>query len=502
MSYDRYPLSSIRIPGPSLFDSGPSTPDTERHSVVLNPHSSPVQPSIALSLDGTAGNAGTTSRLSPAGHGESSGRSLAAHARTPAAQTQLNEFRTSLHEADRARFDGICCILDHAYDRWRNKADRVDLPAFDNEVAVRIIELTEHGYSAERLEGLEKKAKRLDEWADNVVGGVKSVPFAIASVLTDLLPVLSGGTRVTDPYIKGYIVGSVSAIIDTAGGEALRRAVHDAWWLRVNPGDQTPDLQYNPDTKTVNVSHHPGEMPAVMQKAVENLDADIGLAKKVGQAAISFQSYTARNVARTGISPIASLLVSEKTVSQIDTVVAAVGGIWAGAAAYRGLGHFAHKNGLAGFSALLSRRDYLDRLEQLERANLARQTQNSLVRAAKLPVDMLTDGTDALQSVFRPENLTAELGPLAGGIAAIALAKTKAAAFAAQKNFSTASGLAFTQLAGTLTMIPVLAAWPATSIITNYYKRPAAEFIHQRFHQQPTGVGASGVANSRVASAW
>jgi hypothetical protein len=367
------------------------------------------------------------------------------------------------------------------------------LPAFDNEVAVRIIELSEHDYSAERLEGLEKKAKRLDEWADYVVGGAKSVPFAIAGVLTDLLPALSGGTRVTDPVTKGYIVGSVSAIIDTAGGEALRRAVHDAWWLRVNPEDQTPDIQYNHDAKTAIVSHHPGEMSAVMQTAVLNLDVDIGVVKKIGQAAVSFQSYTARNIARTGISPTASFLVSEKTVSQIDTVVAAVGGIGAGAAAYRGLGHFAHKNGLAGFSALLSRRDYLDRLEQLERSNLARQTQNSLVRAAKLPVDILTDGTDALQSVFRPENLTAELGPLAGGIAAIALAKTKAAAFAAQKNFSTASGLAFTQLAGTLTMIPVLAAWPATSIITNYYKRPAAKFIHQRFHQQPAGV--SEVAN-------
>jgi hypothetical protein len=360
---------------------------------------------------------------------------------------------------------------------------------------IRAIELTEHGYSADRLEKLEEKAKRLDEWADKVVGGAKSTPFAVASVLTDLLPALSGGSRITDPYIKGYIAGSVSAILDTAGGEALSRAVHDAWWLRVNAGDQTPNLQYNPETKTVHVSHHPGEMSAVMQKAVENLDADIGLPTKVGQAALSLQSYTVRNVARTGISPIASLLTSEKTVSHIDTGVTAVGGILAGAAAYRGLGHFAHKNGLAGFSALLSRRDYLDRLEHLEKTSLARQTGGALVRAAKLPVDMLTDGTDALQSVFRPENLTAELGPLAGGIAAIALAKTKAAAFAAQRNFSTASGLAFTQLAGTLTMMPVLAAWSATSIITNHYKKPAAEFIHQRFHQQPAGVGGSGVAS-------
>ncbi|GGM32632.1 hypothetical protein GCM10009425_48910 [Pseudomonas asuensis] len=357
------------------------------------------------------------------------------------------------------------------------------------------MELTEYGYNAERLEKLEEKAKRLDEWADKVVGGAKSTPFAVASVLTDLLPALSGGSRITDPYIKGYIAGSVSAIFDTAGSEALSRAVHDAWWLRVNAGDQTPNLQYNPETKTVHVSHHPGEMSAVMQKAVENLDADIGLPTKVGQAALSFQSYTARNVARTGISPSAALLTSEKTVSQIDTGVAAVGGILAGAAAYRILGHFAHKNGLAGFSALLSRRDYLDRLEHLEKITLARQAKGALVRTAKLPIDMLTDGTDALQSVFRPENLTAALGPLAGGIAAIALAKTKATAFAAQRNFSTASGLAFTQLVGTLTMIPVLGAWPAASMIINHYKKPAAKFIHQRFHQQPAGIGGSGMAN-------
>ncbi|MFC6478796.1 hypothetical protein ACFQDN_22880 [Pseudomonas asuensis] len=161
----------------------------------------------------------------------------------------MNDFRASLHETDHARFDGIRNTIDQAYHQWRSRADRVDLPAFDDEVAIRTMELTEYGYNAERLEKLEEKAKRLDEWADKVVGGAKSTPFAVASVLTDLLPALSGGSRITDPYIKGYIAGSVSAIFDTAGSEALSRAVHDAWWLRVNAGDQTPNLQYNPETK-------------------------------------------------------------------------------------------------------------------------------------------------------------------------------------------------------------------------------------------------------------
>jgi hypothetical protein len=485
MASDQYMLSSVRIPGPSLFDNESRSSDAIRQAPL--PNSPPPGGSLFADVNRTSG--------SDAPRHIASTPSLLANPRTTAAQAKLNEFRVLLRDVDQARFDTVRHTVDQAFDRWRSKSEKANLPAFDDDVTIRIIELTEHGYDGPRLEALEKKAMRLDEWADKVVGGAKSTPFAVASVLTDLLPVLSGAGRVSAPYIKGYILGSVCAIFDTAGGEALNRAVHDAWWLRVNPGDQTPDLRYNPDTKTVHINHHPGEMPAVMQTTLDHLGADIGLTKKIGQAALSFQSYTLRNLVRTGVSPIASLMTSEETVSHIDTGIAAVGGVMAGAAAYRGLGHYAQKNGLAGFSALLSRRDYLDRLDQLDKTSLARQVKGALIRAAKLPADLLTDGTGALQSVFRPENLTAELGPLAGGIAAIALAKTKAAAFAAQKNFSTASGLALTQLAGTLTMMPVLAAWPATSMITNYYKKPAAKFIHQRFHQQPTDIGASGLAN-------
>jgi hypothetical protein len=412
----------------------------------------------------------------------------------------LQEFRQSLNEVDRQRFDGVRDTVDHCYDRWRVKVDTVDLPTFDDEVAIRMMELTEHNYSADRLEKLEKKATRLDVWADRVVGGAKSTPFAVATVLTDLLPALSGGERIKDPATKSYIVGCISMLIDTAGGEALNRAVHDAWWLRVNPADQTPTLQYNPQTETVDITHHPGELSAVMQKAVKKIDADIGLAKKASQAALSFQSYTLRNLARTVISPIASFYTNAKNVSHIDTSVASLGGIASGAAAYQGLGHFANKNGLTEFSALLSRRDYLDRLDQLDKTSLARQTKGALIRSSRVPADLLTDGASALQSVFRLENLVAGLGPLAGGVVAIGAAKAKAGAYAAMHNYSPARALAFTQIAGTFTMAPVLAAWPATAIIVNHYKKPAAEFIHQRFHNPTptTALAGSGVAGFGV----
>jgi hypothetical protein len=423
--------------------------------------------------------------------------SLAARSRTAAAQIKLEKFRVgqALSDADRARFDGVCNTLDHAYNRWRTASKDVDLGTFDDDVATRIVELTEHGYSGERLQALEQKAKSLDKWADMAVGAAKSTPFAVASVLTDLVPAFSGGAHVTDTCTKGYIVGGISAIFDTAGGEGLSRAVHDAWWLRINTGDQTPYLRYDPETKEVHTIHHAGEMSAVMQRAVENLDAEIGLSTKVGQAALSFQTYTARNLARTAIAPLASLLVSEATVSKIDTGVAAVGGIVSGAGAYLGLGHFAHRNGVANFSALLSRRDFIDRLDQLEKTSLNRQAKNALVRASKVPIDILTDGTNALQAVFTLENLAAEAGPLAGGIASIFLAKTKIATSLALQNYSTASRLALTQFGGAVVMAPVLGLWPATSIITNHYKKPAADIIHKRFHQQPAGISGSGVVD-------
>jgi hypothetical protein len=423
------------------------------------------------------------------------GNALAERPRSPQACETLRAFHADLQPAQRLGFEALCRKLDSTYDCWRGKVGASHLKAFDNEVALRSVSLTEHGYTAADMTRLENKAKRLDEWADKVVGGAKSTPFAIASVMTDLLPALSGGNLIIDPFIKGYIAGTFSAIADTAGGEALNRAVHDAWWLHVNPGDQTPHLNYNPETGMAEVHHHPGEMPEAMQQALANLDAHIGLAKKVGQAAVSFQTYSVRNVARTAISPIASLLTSEATVSHIDTGVAAVGGILAGAGAYRGLGHYAHQNGLAGLSALLSRRDYMDRLQQLEDTSLAQQAKGALVRAAKVPADVLTDGTNALQAVLRFENLMAEFGPLAGGIASIVLAKTEASAMATQQHFSLAGRLAFTQLAGTLTMVPVLAAWPATAMIANHYKKPMADFIHRvSHHHEPAGVGGAGVA--------
>jgi hypothetical protein len=424
------------------------------------------------------------------------GNALAERPRSPQACETLRAFHADLQPAQRPAFEALCRKLDSTYDCWRSKVDNGScLEAFDQEVASRITSLSDCGYTAEALDRLESKAKRLDEWADKVVGGAKSTPFAIASVLTDLLPVLSGGNLVTDPFIKGYIAGTFSAIVDTAGGEALNRAVHDAWWLHVNPGDQTPHLNYNPETERAEVHHHPGEMSPAMQNALANLDADIGLARKVLQAGVSFQSYTVRNVGRTAISPIASLVTSEATVSHIDTGVTAIGGILAGAGAYRGLGHYAHQNGLAGLSALLSRRDYLDRLEQLEATSLAQQTKGALVRAAKVPADVLTDGTNALQAVLRFENLLAEFGPLAGGIASIVLAKTEASAMATHQHFSLAGRLAFTQLAGTLTMVPVLATWPGTSMIANHYKKPLANFIHRlSHHHEPAGVGGSGAA--------
>ncbi len=471
--------SSIRtnVHTPSLppLDSRPGTPESFHSALTTQNH--PLAPAAARPSTGR-------------------GASLAKHPRTTAAQVKLNEFRHSLNEVDRQRFDGVRDTVDKSYDRWRMKVDPADLPAFDDEVAVRAMDLTGHDYSADKLEKLEQKATRLDVWADRVVGGAKSTPFAIASVLTDLLPAMSGGERVTDLGTKMYMVGAISAIIDTAGGEALNRAVHDAWWLRINPADQTPTLQYNPKTESVDVTRHPGELSAVMQKAVENIDSDIGVPKKMGQAALSFQSYTVRNLARIAISPIASLFASAKAVSHIDTGVASLGGIASGAFAYQGLGHFAHANGLSEFSALLGRRDYLQRLEQLDKTSLTAQTKGALVRTSKIPIDLLTDGTTALQSVFRPENLVAGFGPLAGGIAAIGVAKTKAAAYAAAHNFSPAGALALAQTVGMGTMMPVLAAWPATGILVNHYKKPAAEIVHQRFHQTTSGpeVAGSGVA--------
>lgn len=433
----------------------------------------------------------------PARQVGATGTSLAARARTVDAQIKLEAFRAgpALSEADRERFDGVRSTVDHAYNRWRTASKDIDLPAFDDDVANRIIELTERGYTGHRLEALEQKAKKLDQWADATVGAAKSTPFAVASVLTDLVPALSGGALVTDTFTKGYIVGGISAIFDTAGGEALSRAIHDAYWLRINKGDQTPSLSYDPEANEVHTIHHQGEMSAAMQKAVESLDAEIGLGTKVGQAALSFQSYTVRNLARTAISPLASLLVSEATVSKIDTGVAAVGGMISGAGAYLGLGHFAHKNGVADFSALLSRHDFIDRLDQLEKTSLNRQATNALVRASKVPIDIITDGTSALQAVFALENLAAEAGPLAGGIASIFMAKTKIATSLALQNYSTASRLALTQFGGAVVMVPVLGLWPAASIITNHYKKPAADAIHKRFHQQPAGVSGSGVVD-------
>lgn len=439
-----------------------------------------------------------TSVAMPARQVGATGTSLAARARTEDAQIKLEAFRAgrALSEADRERFDGVRSTVDHAYNRWRTASEDVDLPAFDDDVANRIIELTEHGYTGNRLETLEQKGKKLDEWADATVGAAKSTPFAIASALTDLVPALSGGALVTDTFTKGYIVGSISAIFDTAGGEALSRAIHDAYWLRINKADQTPSLSYDPEANKVHIVHHQGEMSTAMQKAVENLDAEIGLGTKVGQAALSFQtSYTARNLARTLISPLASLVLSEATVSKIDTGVTAVGGMMAGAGAYLGLGHFAHKNGIADFSALLSRRDFIDRLDQLEKTSLNHQAKNALVRASKVPIDIMTDGTSALQAVFALENLVAEAVPLAGGIASIFITKTKLATSLALQNYSTASRLALTQLGGAVVMLPVLGLWPAASIITNHYKKPAADIIHKRFHQQPVGVSGSGVVD-------
>lgn len=337
------------------------------------------------------------------------------------------------------RFEAIQGQLTSLFQPHFNGANREDFRALIDD---RARTLAEDGETPQSVDAVLTKGSRLDRASHSAVGFIRSVPFGAASIALDMLPVLSGGGKITSPLALSAISGLISNVADTAGNTLMKRATSDTQWLVADEDKLAP----------------------VMQDAAAAVKP--GLLRQAAEGSMTFQTFTARNLLRTLVQPMATALSDAKTGSLVDSGMAALGSPMSGMTAYNWQHSIDKGKHRVGPEYLLGREDWHQRFKDLKAYGVGDAAAGIAKRVGNLPLDALRDGSKALQSLVTPTGLVSGLGALSGGITAIGVAQSAAVKAATEANFSPAAVAAVGKATVTATMAPVVAAWVTSGVLT------------------------------------
>ncbi|CAH0441665.1 hypothetical protein [Ralstonia pseudosolanacearum] len=306
------------------------------------------------------------------------------------------------------------------------------------------------------------KAVHQDRLAQATVGFLRSVPFGVASRVFDVKQALTAFART--PAQIGAVVGAGSGMADAFGGSLLTKATANTQWLATSVEHLEPVMAQ---------SHR------AMQPSLGRLGVEVSAA---------IQAYSARNVVRTGVAPLATYALGAATAANVDSWIAAVGGPVAGAAAYLAMQHMNETQHRTGAEYLLGRTDWEAQFRQLKQSTWTDPLKGAAKRAAKLPVDLLTETLAATRSLFTAANIIKNAGALGGGFAGVLTAQTAAGRMATNAGAREEAIVAFKRAIGTVLSAPVYAAWATADVMAGPIVDAAAGRIRQAFAPRPQAV--------------
>lgn len=330
-------------------------------------------------------------------------------------------------------------LLHDYFSRYVNDANR---EAFGALVDNRVAGLEEMGHDEERVRQNMSKANRFD-WATAATrGAVNATPFALASVVIDTVPALMAMANGSAAG-QGAIAGTFAGGVDVAGGRLLAPSLANTGWMNAAPNQMEP----------------------VMQQALEERRS--GLATQAAHGALALQSYSARNVARTFAAPVAQSLGGTVARTTVDTVLAAGGGVVAGAASGMASRYFDRRNGMDGPALLLGHKEWTNLYTQLDAATWAGQAGNGLARVSAFPGDVLTGGLGAIRSLATPSGM-AEQVLLGGGFSGINVATQAVVQSATAAGLNPPAAHFLGHVANTALSAPLYAALPPLALGANH----------------------------------
>ncbi|MGJ7580938.1 hypothetical protein ACSFA3_12220 [Variovorax sp. RHLX14] len=356
-------------------------------------------------------------------------------------------------------------LLHDYFSSYVNSANR---DAFEALVDNRVAGLEEMGHDEERVRQNMSKANRFD-WATAATrGAVNAAPFAIASVVIDTVPALLAMANGSAAG-QGAIAGAFAGGVDVAGGRLLAPSLSNTGWTNAAPDRMEP----------------------VMRQALE--ERRPGLTTQAANGALVLQSYSARNVARTFAAPVAQSLGGTVARTTVDTVLAAGGGVVAGAASGMASRYLDKRNGMDGPALLFGHKDWSDLYTQLDAATWAGQAGNGLARASTFPGDVLTGAFGAIRSLATPSGV-AEQVLLGSGFSGINVATQAVVQSAAAAGLNPPAAQFLGHVANTVLSAPLYAALPPLALGANHLAGVATNAIQSSGWSNTSAPSTAGVA--------
>ncbi len=353
-------------------------------------------------------------------------------------------------------------IAEQLRDIFRPHVNSANDAQFEALIQQRAERLDEMGETPASLAEVLSKGANRDRLAQATVGFVRSVPFGVASRLFDVKQQLTAFAKT--PAQVGAVVGAGSGVSDAFGGSLVTKATSNTQWLAASAAHLEP----------VMAQAHQAVQPSLRRLAVEVSGA--------------FQAYSLRNVVRTGVAPLATHVLGAATAANVDSWIAAMGGPVAGAAAYMAMQHMNETQHRTGAEYLLGRTDWETQFTLLKQSTWTDPLKGAAQRAAKLPVDLLTETLAATRSLFTATNIIKNAGALAGGFAGVLTAQTAAGRMATNAGASEEAVVAIKRAVSTVLSAPVYATWTTADVAAGPIVDAAAGRIQQAFAPRPQAV--------------
>lgn len=317
------------------------------------------------------------------------------------------------------------------------------------------------GHTPEMFEANMQKAYGLDQVAQAAIGSIRAIPFAGASVLTDLESSLFPPEA--SPALKGAISGLVSGVMDTGLTSIMNRATRDPLWMRA-PADK---------------------LEPFMAEALACKQPSLG--RKSLEASVASQTYTVRNVLRMVVAASVTATQGAESARRWDTGVTAIGGLIANAGFATKLHQNERRDHRAGPAFLLGRVDWEDQYKALSTTDLIRGpiTNGSKVMG-RMALSCLTDTLNALGTSVQASSMVKNVGALGGGFAATSVLREMTRNAVTRQGLPPAVVAAADHAVNTVASAAVFSAWATADVMTSPFTEKAVEFIHESV---PKGLG-------------
>ncbi|NRO99129.1 hypothetical protein GWC77_24835 [Paraburkholderia sp. NMBU_R16] len=337
---------------------------------------------------------------------------------------------------DAASADEFGKIVTVLVDIFKPHTSDIKDASFDSMIMSRATRLHEKKITAKRLLETIEKAKWLDRAALTLLAAMDSTWFGAAGAVTSFVPETTNYAK--PPFAQGAVAGTIAGLADTIGTGLLARSKEDALWLASEEKDLEP------------------AMAAAKRETVPTRSRD------ALERSVAIQSFTARNLLRTGIVPVITYLTSAETGQTCDSLLSAIGSPVAGAAGRLVSHSFDASRHRVGPEYLFARKDWEARFDALEAASTTSVLAGAARRAGRIPVDAATDLLSAVRSVFTATSVVKNGAALTAGMGLAAMAKSSAETTKLDAQLCGAVG----QAANTAVSAPVYAAWAVAGVYT------------------------------------